>query len=264
MQAGVSLTEDILALIEDGKTYLEAEKAFQKSRAGFVANKGKHGIIRGLAAFGMIHLALIGLVVGVVMALSLSKYGESQEERCFVALDDADVDACATTVSEAGADIWGIAFNTGLPTIGDLDPKDIMKRGLAAAEACGRPILYGARWEEDWPLAQQLELLRAGDVVTYCLNSFTENLVADGQVVPAVWQARERGVLFDAGHGMRSFSFPVAEAMIAEGFLRQGAILNRSYGARFACRKRSRARVASRSARMIGSNSDTSTPGCDL
>lgn len=70
MQAGVSLTEDILALIEDGKTYLEAEKAFQKSRAGFVANKGKHGIIRGLAAFGMIHLALIGLVVGVVMALS--------------------------------------------------------------------------------------------------------------------------------------------------------------------------------------------------
>lgn len=155
----------------------------------------------------------------VVMALSLSKYGESQEERCFIALDDADVDACATTVSETGADIWGIAFNTGLPTIGDLDPKDIMKRGLAAAEACGRPILYGARWEEDWPLAQQLELLRAGDVVTYCLNSFTENLVADGQVVPAVWQARERGVLFDAGHGMRSFSFPVAEAMIAEGFL---------------------------------------------
>ena len=155
----------------------------------------------------------------VVMALSLSKYGESQEERCFVSLDDADVDACAATASEAGVDIWGIAFNTGLPTIGDLGPRDIMERGLAAAEACGRPILYGARWEEDWPLAKQLELLRAGDVVTYCLNSFTESLVADGQVVPAVWQARERGVLFDAGHGMRSFSFPVAEAMIAEGFL---------------------------------------------
>ncbi len=68
-------------------------------------------------------------------------------------------------------------------------------------------------------MAQQLELLRPGDVVTYCLNSFTENLVADGRVVDSVWQARERGILFDAGHGMRSFSFPVAEAMFAEGFL---------------------------------------------
>ncbi|WP_338445833.1 phage holin family protein [Pelagerythrobacter marensis] len=68
--AGVSLTEDILALLEDGKTYLEAEKAFQKSRAAFVADKGKRGVVRGLAAFAMIHLALIGMVVGLVIALS--------------------------------------------------------------------------------------------------------------------------------------------------------------------------------------------------
>ncbi len=155
----------------------------------------------------------------VLMALGLSKYGESQEEGCFVTLDDADVDACARTVSEGGDAVWGIAFNTAVAAVGDLDPREIMRRGLAAAEACGRPILYGARWDEDWPLAQQLELLRTGDVVTYCLNSFTENLVADGRVVDSVWQARERGILFDAGHGMRSFSFPVAEAMFAEGFL---------------------------------------------
>jgi dihydroorotase len=155
----------------------------------------------------------------VLMALGLSKYGESQEEGCFVTLDDADVDACASTVSEGGDALWGIAFNTAEAAIGDLDHHEIMRRGLAAAEACGRPILYGARWNEDWPLAQQLELLRPGDVVTYCLTPFPENLVADGRVVDCVWQARERGVLFDAGHGMRSFSFPVAEAMFAEGFL---------------------------------------------
>ena len=154
-----------------------------------------------------------------LMALGLSKFGESQQERCFVELDDADVNACANAVSTGGEAMWGIAFNTAIAAVGDLDPREIMKRGLAAAEACGRPILYGARWEEDWPLADQLELLRPGDVVTYCLNSFTQGMTDHGSVRPCVWEARERGILFDAGHGMRSFSFPVAEAMFAEGFL---------------------------------------------
>ena len=33
-----------------------------------------------------------------------------------------------------------------------------------------------------------------------------------------VREARRRGVLFDVGHGMASFSFPIAEAAIGEGF----------------------------------------------
>ena len=162
---------------------------------------------------------IAGCRTRVRMALSLCKYGESQEERCFVALDDADVNACASAVAEGGEAIWGISFNTLLASIGELEPRQIMARGLAAAEACGRPILYGPRFETDWPLGQQLELLRPGDVVTYCLNSFVDNLIADGGVKESVWAARERGVLFDAGHGMASFSFPVAETAIAEGFL---------------------------------------------
>jgi dihydroorotase len=40
-----------------------------------------------------------------------------------------------------------------------------------------------------------------------------------GTVKPAVLRARERGVLFDIGHGMGSFSFKTARAMLANGFL---------------------------------------------
>ncbi|WP_374405615.1 phage holin family protein [Pelagerythrobacter sp.] len=69
-RSGFSLTDDLVALIDDGKTYVEAEAAFQKSRALFVANKGKKAVIHGLVAFAMIHTALIGLVVGAVIALS--------------------------------------------------------------------------------------------------------------------------------------------------------------------------------------------------
>ena len=65
-----SLLADIDALFEDGKTYVEAEIAYQKSRAGFTANRLKWALIYGAAAFGLIHLALIGLTVGAVIALA--------------------------------------------------------------------------------------------------------------------------------------------------------------------------------------------------
>lgn len=69
-RSGSSLTDDLVALLDDGKTYFEAEKAFQKSRAIHVAHEGKSGIIHGLVAFALIHTALIGLVVGAVIALA--------------------------------------------------------------------------------------------------------------------------------------------------------------------------------------------------
>ncbi|MCA0902318.1 phage holin family protein [Qipengyuania aquimaris] len=67
---GPSLADDVLALLEDGKTYAEAEMAYQKSRAGFAANRIKGAIAFGLGAFGVLHLALIAMTVGLVIALA--------------------------------------------------------------------------------------------------------------------------------------------------------------------------------------------------
>ncbi|MDG5749431.1 phage holin family protein [Qipengyuania sp. XHP0207] len=64
-----SLMDDVVALFEDGKTYAEAEIAYQKSRAGFAANQLKGAVALIFAAFGVFHLALIALVVGLVIAL---------------------------------------------------------------------------------------------------------------------------------------------------------------------------------------------------
>ena len=41
---------------------------------------------------------------------------------------------------------------------------------------------------------------------------------AQGKIKPEVRRARERGVLFDIGHGKGSFSFKTARAMLANGF----------------------------------------------
>lgn len=67
---GDSLKADFEALISDAKTYAQAELAFQKSRAGFTADRLKWVALYGGAALGFVHLALIALTVGLVISLA--------------------------------------------------------------------------------------------------------------------------------------------------------------------------------------------------
>lgn len=66
---GRSLTDDIVALLDDGKVYAEAELQYQKTRAAFALGKGKAGALYGVLAFALLHMALVALVVGTVIAL---------------------------------------------------------------------------------------------------------------------------------------------------------------------------------------------------
>lgn len=65
-----SLTDDIVALLDDGKTFVEAEVQYQKTRAAFAFDKGRTGAFYGVLAFALLHLALVALVVGAVIALT--------------------------------------------------------------------------------------------------------------------------------------------------------------------------------------------------
>ena len=155
----------------------------------------------------------------VRMAISPALYGESRPGFAFGNLDEMDVDACVEAIEGADESIWGVSVNVAAAACGESDPREVMRRTLAIAERTGRPILFGMRMgPSDWPLAEQLPLLRSGDVVTYCFQGIAESVVRDGRVVDAAWDARERGVLFDIGHGMGSLNFGVAEAAIADGF----------------------------------------------
>ena len=155
----------------------------------------------------------------VRMALNLARQGEADSRGCFERLEDADVDACVTAIQNGGESIWGIAVNTSAACCGESDPREILRRGLEVGERTGKPLLFGSRKGADVSLAEQLALLRAGDVLTYCFHPQPEGLVEDGHVRECVREARTRGVLFDVGHGMNSFSFDVAAAALADGFL---------------------------------------------
>ena len=70
------------------------------------------------------------------------------------------------------------------------------------------------------PLPEVLAGMRGGDIVTHCYQGHGDLVIGeDDRVLDAVWEARERGVLFDVGHGGGSFNFGVARASLADGFL---------------------------------------------
>jgi Flp pilus assembly protein TadB len=74
-----SLREDVEALIEDGKTYLETELVYQKTRAAFVAEGAKGTLMFGAVAILLAFLALVGLILGLILALTplLTAWGAS-------------------------------------------------------------------------------------------------------------------------------------------------------------------------------------------
>ena len=67
-----------------------------------------------------------------------------------------------------------------------------------------------------------LKYLRKGDVVTHLFHGLRMEqhdglLDADGKVQPEFFEAKKRGVMFDLGHGARSFTWEVAEKGLSQG-----------------------------------------------
>jgi dihydroorotase len=74
----------------------------------------------------------------------------------------------------------------------------------------------------DYPpptLEEVLAVMRPGDILTHCFRPFPNSPVVGERIRPEVLAARERGILFDIGHGMGSFSFEVARKMLGGGFM---------------------------------------------
>jgi dihydroorotase len=155
----------------------------------------------------------------VLLAINLSRVGESTTQGCLENLDDADIDACVAATERHREHIPAIAVNVSHHCCGSTDPREAQSRGLEVARQTGLPLLFGLRRPADWPLAEQLALLRPRDIVTYCFRREPHCVVENDHVLPCVLEARQRGVLFDIGHGTASFSLNVAEAAISDGFL---------------------------------------------
>lgn len=113
--------------------------------------------------------------------------------------------------------IVGIKIRLGRHASGDQGMAPF-EYALDVAEQTGLPIM--AHIDEAPPSYGELVArLRSGDVLTHCFRPFPNSpLIGSGRIRPEVMSARERGVIFDIGHGMGSFSFETARTMLANGF----------------------------------------------
>jgi dihydroorotase len=138
--------------------------------------------------------------------------GESEEIRLMAPIDAAEV-------ASANRDlIVGIKVRVGAHASGRSGtvPLDI---ALQVADEVGMPLM--AHIDHPPPSYEEvIARLRPGDILTHAFRPFPNSpATAQGTVKRAVIAARERGVLFDIGHGKASFAFKTARAMIANGFL---------------------------------------------
>ena len=180
--------------------------AIDAGSAGWVSFPGlkryviDHSQTRILA---FVHLSGIGLIF---------RDGELRNE-AYIQPQEA-----ARVVLEHPATAMGIKVRLHEGVGGDSYLGDLLRKAVDAAEQCHRPLMLHTSGS-DVPLPDLLPILRPGDILTHCFNGHRHCILNDeGHIWPEVWSARRRGVLFDVGHGLGSFSFRVARDALRQGF----------------------------------------------
>jgi dihydroorotase len=113
--------------------------------------------------------------------------------------------------------IVGIKVRLGYQMVGQ-DPEPALDAARKAADELELPLMVHII-DMPRPITWLLPALSAGDIVTHCYHGNEGGILdAQGRVFPEVFQARERGVLFDVGHGIGSFAWPVARAALEQDF----------------------------------------------
>jgi dihydroorotase len=132
-------------------------------------------------------------------------------------LDLLDVPAGIRAAKENPDIVVGVKVRMTTPQVirdHDLEP---LRRAIAIGQGAGIPVMMHIGYCPR-PIGELLALLRPGDIVTHCFTGSDNTLIEDGRLGRGVKEARERGVLFDIGHGSGSFSYRTAEVAIGEGF----------------------------------------------
>ncbi|GAC1348857.1 MAG: amidohydrolase/deacetylase family metallohydrolase [Vulcanimicrobiaceae bacterium] len=202
--SGIGLPADEMMHLTATTTGVDAGDAGYSTFSGF-----RHFVIGQARTrhFAFVHIASIGLAGDPI------KVGE------LFNIDYADVDRCAKAVAENRDVVLGVKVRLSKNVVGNngIEP---LRRAIRAAEIAGPWARVMAHIGNcDAPLADVLEMMRPGDIITHCYSGAagTNNIVVGGTLLPAALRAKKRGVLFDVGHGGGSFDVTIAKAAIAQG-----------------------------------------------
>ena len=143
-------------------------------------------------------------------------------------IDYAQVDATARAVAENADMVLGVKVRMSENVIARHGAEPL-KRAIAACVQSGvagaKVMMHIGGVSDRALMSTLLDLMRPGDILTHCYSGAPNiagdgtNIVQDGKLLPAALAAKQRGVVFDIGHGGGSFDYTIAEAAIAQGCL---------------------------------------------
>lgn len=108
----------------------------------------------------------------------------------------------------------------GKPVDKDHPAWESVERAVEAGELCAKPVMADFQPNLPWRTYRELilEKLRPGDIHTHVYAQQFPLLDEDRKVQDYMYRARERGVIFDLGHGAGSFWFRNAVPALQQGF----------------------------------------------
>ncbi len=139
--------------------------------------------------------------------------------------DDIDVEAGIESVLGSGGLVRGVKVRMVGPAVAALGP-ELPKLAKEIANGGGVPLMvhvgdYITHDEVARELVSVLldDVLGPGDIVTHATSHQIGSLLdEDGNLVASARRARDRGVVFDAGVGIRNFTFRSARMILDQSF----------------------------------------------
>lgn len=190
----VHLSQGVTTVVDAGSSGARTFPAFRR----YVIDRADTRI------FALLNISSMGMVVG---------YGGLEDIRW------AHVDE-AVRVGLENRDMVG-GIKARIPPLPAKDYREVLARAIRAAMGIDGFLMLHLGGTSI-PVAERLNMLRPGDVLTHSFRYRVEGrgiLDSQGQVLEEAWEGKARGVIFDVGHGGGSFSFQTMESAMDQGFL---------------------------------------------
>jgi dihydroorotase len=138
-------------------------------------------------------------------------------------IDQMDPKRCAETIAQYPDVIVGVKtahYWTSDPWDAEHTPWAAVDRAEDCGRRAGVPVMF-----DFWPRPERtyadliLKKMRPGDIHTHVFAQQFPITLPDGRINPILVEARERGVIFDVGHGAGSFWFRNAVPAVQQGFV---------------------------------------------
>lgn len=148
--------------------------------------------------------------------INLAKTGLEKERYEIADLSNIDTDMLKEVYHKYPQYIKGIKVRASASTVGDLGMKPIALAKKVSKELSIPLIVHIGNHPPK--IDYVLSILEKGDVVTHTYHGKSNGIFENGSIKESFINARERGVLFDIGHGSSSFNFKIFKRAWEEGF----------------------------------------------